>query len=344
MNLRIFRRTLYITAFLLLPRTAAAKGHSFQVMAFNVENLFDTKHDNGKEDWDYLPTQMKQSAEHKKRCSKKRGYRKKSCLHLNWNQKALDSKMSQLAKIILASNGGKGPDVLIMPEVENIAVLETFRKNFLQKGKYLAPILVEGDDYRGIDVGILSRFPLKSKARIHPVVFKKSRLKYGNTTRPIVEADFALPNKEVLTVFGVHFPSPAHPHGTRVEAFEQLKSLMKKRAKQSDLVIAAGDFNVKAGQDTRIYRSMAHDELWVSHYVGCETCLGTNYYKPVDSWSFLDAIMVHKQTKWRVVEGSVRVISNSINTKSDGRPLRFNAKKGIGVSDHLPLVMRLERK
>ena len=119
---------------------------------------------------------------------------------------------------------------------------------------------------------------------------------------------------------------------------------MDEASKNSELVLAAGDFNVKAGEDSRVYRQMAAPDLLVSHLVGCDLCLGTNYFKPADSWSFLDAIVVHKKSPWVINSNSVKIISNKLNTNTKGRPKRFNYHKKSGVSDHLPIMMTLERK
>ena len=40
------------------------------IMTFNVENLFDTQHDEGKDDYTYLPLRAKDNAAHRARCAR----------------------------------------------------------------------------------------------------------------------------------------------------------------------------------------------------------------------------------------------------------------------------------
>ena len=250
-------------------------------------------------------------------------------------------KMEAIAKVILSTENGSGPDILILQEVENRAVLESLRTKYLAKAQYLPPVIIEGEDYRGIDVAMLSRFALVG-SKLHDIEFKEAKLKYGGKTRPILEGKFKLPSGEVLAAFGVHFPSPAHHHKTRVEAFEELKTIMK--ATKANVILAAGDFNVKAGEGTRIYNRLASPRFDVSHLVGCRKCLGTNYFKPQDSWSFLDAIMVDKNSSWSILPKSVRVVQHSSHVTKKSRPMRFNEKSGQGVSDHFPIYLQLGKK
>ncbi|RPJ75044.1 MAG: hypothetical protein EHM20_09615, partial [Alphaproteobacteria bacterium] len=63
-----------------------APARSLHVMSYNVENLFDAKHDveNGKEkkDWSYLPAN---AAGKKEACSSERSkYRRKECFDSDW--------------------------------------------------------------------------------------------------------------------------------------------------------------------------------------------------------------------------------------------------------------------
>ena len=49
---------------------AVPAASSFSIMTYNVENLFDTLDDEGKDDKAYLPLAQKQSEEHVKACNK----------------------------------------------------------------------------------------------------------------------------------------------------------------------------------------------------------------------------------------------------------------------------------
>ncbi|MEN8115375.1 MAG: endonuclease/exonuclease/phosphatase family protein [Bacteroidota bacterium] len=51
-------------------------------------------------------------------------------------------------------------DILCVQEVEDIGILKKFNKDYLKKNRYPYVVLIEGNDSRLIDVGILSRYPI----------------------------------------------------------------------------------------------------------------------------------------------------------------------------------------
>lgn len=53
-----------------------------------------------------------------------------------------------------------GADVFALQEVENVTVLEQFLNEYLP-GKFSEVVLVEGNDGRGIDVAVISKFPVE---------------------------------------------------------------------------------------------------------------------------------------------------------------------------------------
>ena len=147
---------------------AAAVVPSITLMTFNVENLFDTQDDPGKDDHTYLPVTAKQSDEHKEKCAAISVPRwRDQCLNWDWNDDILERKLTVLATAILQVNDGRGPDVLALQEIENIAILERLRTEYLQDAEYGPSILIDGTDNRGIDVAFLSRLPLHGEARLH---------------------------------------------------------------------------------------------------------------------------------------------------------------------------------
>jgi len=313
------------------------------VMTFNVENLFDTKNDPDKEDHTYLPRELKKSPEHKIACKKIRGSaRQKDCMNLDWSAAALATKIERLSAVILAVNDGKGPDLLFLSEVENTEVLEMLRQA-LKSAKYFPAVHIVGPDRRGIDVAIFSRFKLVEQAQLHLIPYTKDPGGILNS-RGILEAKFSLASGENLTAFAIHFPAPYHPIDKRFAAFDHLRKLAENVAKEADIVIAGGDFNVKVEEDSTLYRQLASEHWYVSHLVGCERCLGTHYFRPKDSWSFLDAILLWRgRVGWRLDPQSIRVVNHVQGQviQGSGIPLSFDPKAKTGVSDHLPVEVKL---
>jgi len=84
----------------------------FSVMALNVDNLFDTIDDPGKDDKAYLPIEAKQSEGHKKSCMKiKVKSWKNECLYLDWDEDTKNSKLINLVASIV-SYDKSGPGVI----------------------------------------------------------------------------------------------------------------------------------------------------------------------------------------------------------------------------------------
>ena len=336
------------TAEIAVQQTTESETPSVSIMAFNVENLFDTEDDAGKNDATYLPASTKTDPAHIAACNLIEVDRwREDCLYLDWSEDALAFKLEQLAKTILAYNDGLGPDILALQEVENIGILERLRRDYLAPAGYLESILIEGIDDRGIDVAFLSRLPLVGEAVLHPL--DMSAFPEGaQDTRGVLQADFELPDGSVLTGFSVHFPAPFHPIEMRWIAYEHLNSV-RDQLPADRPVFAAGDFNTpqREKDDTPIMDDMVRPYWTVAHEVGCEGCKGTNYWFRGESWSFLDMILFSpsNESDWTMNVDSVEVVTaypGQINP--DGTPNRFDLENREGVSDHLPIVMRLELK
>lgn len=320
------------------------------VMAYNLENLFDTQHDKGTEDHSYLPLKSKQTAEHKKICMKIRhGKYKDECLNMDWSESVLKRKMERLAKVVLQVNGGKGPDILIMEEIENMNVLTLFNDNHLKPAKYKTKVLIEGFDKRGIDVAVLSRLEQFQPATLHKIPYKASKpedQEWMDRSRGILQVNLLLPDKTPLVVYGVHFPSGANPTYWRKQSVDHLNHLLKK-VPNGTLAIAGGDFNINSEEDSKhnLYEKDLGQHWLVSHIMGCGECVGTNYYHTKRQWSFLDALLFHKdmhptegKSNWILDAKSIAVPESVVYQKNRFMsPARFDENSPVGVSDHWPV-------
>ncbi|MCB0272046.1 MAG: endonuclease/exonuclease/phosphatase family protein [Bdellovibrionales bacterium] len=309
-------------------------------MTYNVENLFDTQDDPQKSDETFLPYEKKESKEHIQKCNRidKKSWREE-CLFLNWSDEAVHQKMSQLARVI-QSVSGSGPDILVLQEVENVQVLKLWVQKYLQTSNYQTIVLLEGDDLRGIDVAVVSRFPLSRKPTLHPIPFTKMNQQIKYDTRGILEVHLQAEDREI-TVYANHFPAPFHPHTFREQAFDYLRSLQK--ANSNPYQIAAGDFNVPASENQKVHMLENHVlPSWEALHLQCHGCKGTQYYPPEKSWSFLDMILISKEASWKVVPDSIQVVQKHWMLNEDQTPRSFQVRTGNGVSDHLPLYAEIE--
>lgn len=310
------------------------------LMTFNVENLFDTTDDPDRRDETYLPLQQKRSAEHRALCATVEvEVWRNQCLHWDWSPAVVDTKLERIAAAILQVNGGRGPDIIAFQEVENIAILERLRSEYLGAANYRPAILIEGQDQRGIDVAFLSRLPVSGEPQLHAMRFREFPGSRVRDTRGILQADFQLPDGSILTGFAVHFPAPYHPFAMRELAYDFLNQLRANLPAERSF-FAAGDFNTTskeiAERDT--LERKVRPSWQVVHEIGCETCRGTSYFAPDDSWSFLDMILFSSKD-WRVRPESV-ALANQTPEQMTGRntPARFRLQDLSGVSDHWPLI------
>ena len=336
----------------------------FTVMTYNLENLFDFQHDPGKEDYTYLPYEVKRnSPEVQRYCNDLRNnYYKQQCLNMNWSEQVVESKVENLAKVIL-SYGGIGADIIMFQEVENKRALTYLMKELNTRlsdhDKYKALVLLEGPDVRGIDVAVLSRFEKVGRAKKHHVDIG------GRPTRPILEATFKLPGGKLVTTFSNHWPSQRNPDRHRYLAAKRLYEVAKQV--KNALIVAAGDFNtVETDSPHGINHFLLNrqnafhfeDSGIVARKLGVETdSPGSHWY--AGHWSALDKIFVANQKfsgrqqfkpMWRDYNIlAPKFAVQNVNwrdhvtrrlTEYKNIPFRFNAKTRQGYSDHLPVVMK----
>lgn len=320
---------------------------SVTIMTFNVENLFDTLDDPGKDDKAYLPIEDKQRAAHIAECEEiEVASWRNDCLQLDWNDAVVAHKLSVLAATILQLNDGRGADVIAFQEVENAAILDRLRLEYLAEAEYGPAILIEGDDSRGIDVAFLSRLPLTGAATLHPLLIEGFGARIGDT-RGVLQASFELPDGSTLTGFSVHFPAPYHPTGMRVAAYEHLNKL-RNNLPDDHHVFAAGDFNTTSGENQRVdLLGRFARPLWTVAHDSCTDCPGTHYYGRDKNWSFLDIILYSpargEKTTWGIRADSVQIVNRTdAQVQPPGIPLRYDAARKAGVSDHWPLAVTIE--
>ena len=115
----------------------SSQGQYVRCIAFyNLENLFDTIHDEGKNDYDYLPDGG-----------------------MKWNSYKYENKLQKMAEAVSALGTDydpRGAACIGVAEVENIGCLYDLCAVTNSKyGRRLKPILIEGPDRRGVDVGFL---------------------------------------------------------------------------------------------------------------------------------------------------------------------------------------------
>lgn len=209
---------------LFLPLLAFAQTR-FRVVSYNVENLFDTRHDTLKKDDEFLPE----------------GARK-------WDNRKYWNKLQKIAKVIAAVGEEQLPDLVALCEVENDTCLyHLTTKSVLRRAGYQY-VMTQSRDERGVDVALLyqpARFkPLKvENIDVHPEQIGQK------PTRDILHVTGQLQNRDTLDVYVCHMPSRSNgkeeTEPFRLHTASVLRNSVDVILKERKLpqILIMGDFN-----------------------------------------------------------------------------------------------------
>lgn len=284
-----------------------------------------------------------------------------------WTPKLRDRKIAQLASVIAQMNGGAGPDLLGVCEVENRYVLDQLTKKVsaLLNGRKYDIVHSDTEDARGIDVAFLFDNRLL-KAPADQVFFHVVMRRLA--TREIVQVNFKTQSGRTWTVFGNHWPSRSggqyESAGYRDIAGETLAYFHQRALSEhgdNTPVLAMGDFNdepfdtslVTHALSTRqINKVVAGDNprFWNLMWPAIGIPDGTYYYD--DQPNMFDQFLVNKNMANQ--DSPIRAEVNTVEilrfpgTYSTGKyafPKPFGGMGKIvdenGYSDHFPIGMRI---
>lgn len=288
------------------------------LMFWNMENLFDTRDDPGKQDGDFMPGGAKR-----------------------FTHRAYALKSRHMAEVI----NHVGPDLLAMVEVENREVLEDLALQLHHYRDWEIRI-DEGSDIRGIDPALMFRrdkFTL-IRCSYYPV-FIAAR---GYHSRPLMRADLAVADtKDTLTLFINHWPSrrggKALTDPYRLYAASILHGAVREVREEHPgyAILMTGDFNDDA-VDTCLRYMMRDPEI---HYLEAKRprhIYGTYYYE--GEWVQFDHFLSAAFDSGGLDVKETRLIAPFWIREMPGRgPLRFYKGMEIsgGYSDHYPICVKL---
>ncbi len=329
-SLRVFISLL--TLLMVVPLSAQ---RHFGVMTYNCENAFDTIHDAGHEDYEFLPE----------------GERK-------WSRYKFFRKLKNIGKVILAVDSVQPVDIVCLCEVENDTVMTFLTKHTLLGSVGYEYVMTHSEDERGVDVALMY-----SPYTFKPFAVQSLRPEGEQKTRDVLHVSGVLLTDDTLDVYVVHLPSKLG--GREADRLRENVAGMLRRNVDSVMVcrcnpniIVTGDFNdspksdilketIGADADTserkersRLYNLMENKKR------------GSYKYKGV--WSMIDQV---------IVNGSLLDTLNGISTGVDetkvmdlpflleedkthggDKPKRsfLGTVYRNGFSDHLPVYVRFE--
>lgn len=352
--------------------------NEFKIMSYNVLNLFDALHDEGKLDHTFLPLSYPGKAVNCQRLSS--SYYREECLRLHWTNDKIGLKLQQIAKVIQLQ--GTLPDMLALQEVENENVI----RMLAQYLGYQNFVVTNSPDRRGIDVALLFNQD-KLEYLEHQEIDVSSTV--GFATRNILRVHFrpkvgSKKSRKTIGVYVNHWPSQAKGAINRYTAAQILAQNIELHTNnlgaENYYVIATGDFNtIDRDSPHPFYDMIVSPVQWNNFLYDSEVLSkrarnpmtyymppGTYWYEREGSWSTFDRIFI-SQNLW-TQEGmsldakSFRILGsnmNSVRIEYDGRtpdyypaqqlvPWRYNYntsnERELGFSDHYPVVVKFKVK
>lgn len=191
---------------------SAPAPNTFRIASYNVKNLFDNVDDPNKDD---EGTPAKPASE-----------------------------LKALAAVIDDSQA----DVLSLQEVENIEVLTEFRDKYGLAEEYPHVVLVEGNDRRGIDVALMSKYPITNVKSHKDEVFDVPGQEPRGFLRDLMQADIEIPKYGPVRFFSAHLASKLG--GERADAMREAeagaaRAIIKEEVRDfpGQKYVVMGDFN-----------------------------------------------------------------------------------------------------
>lgn len=280
-----------------------------------------------------------------------------------WTQQVVDRKIAQLASIIRQMNGGRGPDLLGVCEVENRFVLDLLTAALGPLNRNYDVVHANTRDRRGIDVAfIYDRDLFTAGQTFFHVLMRRV------ATRDLVQVNFTTAAGNPFVVIGNHWPSrsggrwESEPY--RILAGETL-AYFHERIRQvlgdDTPVLAMGDFNdepadrsiveyaLAVRQRAKVTNARSPRFLNLMWRVAGQA-IGTHYFQnfPNVLDQFLASkAMVVQSSPLRVLPDTAEVVRfpEMVDSGDYPKPIRFGRGASMnpnGFSDHFPIAVQVE--
>jgi Predicted extracellular nuclease len=315
----------------------------FRVMFYNVENLFDCRHDTLKNDNEFLPESARK-----------------------WDWRKYNDKLSKIAKVIVATSYKNVPDLVGLCEVENDKCLTDLTKNSPLREAGYRYVMTDSPDERGIDVALLyqrATFKLIScnSVRIPNRVIDR------HPTRDILHVTGKVVSGDSLDVFVCHMPSrsggekKSEPYRLFTSKIlkQYVDSVMKVRRNPN--IIIMGDFNdyptsksIADVLDAKAPSKKNRIEKEKLYNLMDGRKDGTYRYK--GEWNVLDQMvvsgnMLRKRNNISTKYNNANIVKHQFLMEEDDKyggltPSRtyWGSRYHGGYSDHLPVSLDLKIK
>jgi hypothetical protein len=287
--------------------------------------------------------------------------------------KMIQFKQEKLKDPVHRTNQAKSikevnPDIAVFIEVENIEALKRFNEDYLDN--HYEPLLLKGNDGRGIDIGFMIKRSLNLEARLQS--FKEFTANYKGQEIPIFSRDFPVleirekgsspESKPLLIIAGTHLKSQRDKmddakstelRKAQVDSMIEIKSLYEQKYGKDVPFIIAGDFNNSTNPNSlaREFRALTDAGLQDAFDVAIRTdfgecnCRVTHTYHPkggetkkqqLDSFQVSDSL----RGSGAILEAGIQRYKDE-NGKDTPIPDTYEQRKQ-NPSDHFPIWLKID--
>ena len=301
---------------------STAGAQSLTLVELNCENLFDCQHDSLKQDQEWLPASVRK-----------------------WTPTRYWRKVNNIGQTILSCQTEGVPDLVALVEVENDSVVFDLTRRSLLRNAGYEYLMTESPDLRGIDVALLYQ-----PFRFRPICYDYltvQPLEGMRPTRDILYIKGMVTSGDTLHVFVVHSPSryggELETRPNRMQVVRQLKPYLEQIGEGN--IIIAGDFNDYA-------HNMPLKELERTGLTNVTKLAKGRFgkakgtYRFQGDWRSLDHVFLSQRLCEQLEDAYINDASFLLeDEKRYGGKKPFRTFNGYryngGISDHLPLVVRL---
>lgn len=289
-----------------------AEKSSLRIVSYNVENLFDTKHDTLKNDSSFLPEGMH-----------------------HWTYRRYQTKIDRIAQVLVNIGGWESVPLVGLCEVENARCL----RNLCYKLRrfHYKYVHYDSPDERGIDVALLydsTRLSILNRRAL-------SLSLDGDATRDILYVSALYEQRDTVHVMMCHLPSQLGGASNTDWKRQRAKSLIQSQIdsiflfQPSANIVVMGDMNTSAQDDlTGMVNLMIPIQKMgqgTHKYQGIWTCLDQFYVSQSIATKATTTIF----SPWWLLEEDTKYLDYKPHRTYIG--FRYND----GYSDHLPIVLHL---
>ncbi|MBR5327995.1 MAG: endonuclease [Paludibacteraceae bacterium] len=289
-----------------------AENSGLRIVSYNVENLFDTKHDTLKNDSSFLPDGM-----------------------YHWSYRRYQTKIDRIAKVIVDIAGWETIPLVGLCEVENPRCLRNLCYT-LRRFNY-SYVHYDSPDERGVDVALLY-----DSTQIAIISAQALALSLnGDATRDILYVSALYQQRDTIHAMVCHLPSQLGGSAETEWKRQQAKDLIQTQIdsilcqQPQAKIVVMGDMNTRPQDDLKgmvnMMEPIQQKGQGTHKYQGIWTCLDQFYVSPSIASRSVASIF---SPQWLLEEDTKYL---------DYKPRRtyIGYRYNDGYSDHLPIVLTI---